>query len=406
MNKRVIVGLVIAVVLAALGYLAYLNFEIVPKKIKTEPLREISMNDYAALERWLGKAGCYVRTVKQGNPSQIAQAAEKVVLAEDSACTWENAVDILIPWIESGGNLILIMDKYSGYYIEEDNGLHSGDFLVAMGIGITTETLNDEANETDTDETNPNKASAIKENDASYDTERPFPNLSHRLCFSILENADLKNIVFIKDPKGNIRLVRVHRGAGFLTVTSRPLFMFNDYLKNDVNAQWAWELTGAQMPEGSGMLFIRQRRTAAGLFGKIAERGNFLPLIVSAIILIIIGFWMVTPVFGLMFTEKQSVSRPLRERLLAEIRFLKNYESLESYLYAYLSEIKLKGKYDEECAAIEQALCKDPAGRAKYGRVWSDHALSDHTWPLKYRDIIRCLRKLQFKLQWSAYEKE
>jgi hypothetical protein len=83
------------------------------------------------------------------------------------------------------------------------------------------------------------------------------------------------------------------------------------------------------------------------MFGKIMERGNLVPLGISIFLIIILGFWMVIPVFGLVFEERQKNSRPIRERFAAEISFLKKFKSLDYYLEIYERE-KLSEKKPEK----------------------------------------------------------
>ena len=59
-------------------------------------------------------------------------------------------------------------------------------------------------------------------------------------------------------------------------------------------------------------------------------------------LLIILGFWMVIPMFGLVSEEKQRSSRPIKDRFNAEIRFLKKYKALDYYLDIYKREQKTK----------------------------------------------------------------
>jgi hypothetical protein len=172
--------------------------------------------------------------------------------------------------------------------------------------------------------------------------------------------------------------------------------MFNSHLRNESNARLTWSLTGAQLNEKSGLLIIRDRRMAQGLFGKIAERGNFTPLIISVLLLIVCGFWMLLPVYGPMREEKNAVTRPLRQRFNAEIRFLSKHNALETYLHVYLSRLKqhitgaagvtgsagFAGSADEdEIQYIKQAL--------------SENIKEKNRKPLKNRDIIKALEKIQ-----------
>jgi hypothetical protein len=83
---------------------------------------------------------------------------------------------------------------------------------------------------------------------------------------------------------------------------------------------------------------------------------------------------MVVPVFGLVFNEKQRNARPIKERFLAEVRFLKKYRALDYYVKIYRRELKRD--------------LQETAG-ASYN----------------YRDIISELRKYETKggrLQWSS----
>jgi hypothetical protein len=406
MNKRLIIFLIIAVVVAVAGYLIYSHFEIYPTEIPTPPLREVRINNFAALERWLQNTGRRFRVEKRGSPRLIASAPEKTVLAYASFCDWKNAGEILLPWIESGGNLIICLDDH--YDKEDDISV----FLSEMGIIIgdtrpveviekpeeTAEEI-DEPEETaevieagevidmsdemeEITEADSDDESAESAADELVD-ETPVPNFDWDVCFLFADNAPAGKTYAIEDRRGLIRLVQIQTGEGTLTVIGRPVFMYNSRLDRENNASLAWSLTGARIDENSGLLFIRDRRVPRGLFGKLAERGNFTPLLVSVLLLIIAGFWMVIPLCGPVYSEKKTVARPLRQRFLAEIRFLKKHNALVSYLQVYLSWLKpkLTGASEEsEIHYIEQALAHTDGRDAK---------------PLKYRDIVKALRKIQ-----------
>jgi hypothetical protein len=93
------------------------------------------------------------------------------------------------------------------------------------------------------------------------------------------------------------------------------------------------------------VVFVFEQHVSKAMFGKIMERGNFLPAGVSALLLLITGFWMVIPVFGLVSAEKQTTARPIKDRFAAEVRFLKKHGALTYYLEAYQSETKKTRKY-------------------------------------------------------------
>ena len=371
-NKRLIIFLIIIVTLALAGVLIYSKFEIYERKVSTPPLREARSNNLAVLERWLRAWGYQTRHEKKSNAYHIAEAGENTVMAYAGFCDWENAGSVLVPWIENGGNLILCLDE--GNNVSEP----LAGFLADRGVQIYDPDDDDEA-------------------EPLPEAEAPDFDL-WGTCFLLAENTAGSNISAVKDTEGNIRLVHAKIGRGTLTVMGTPVFMYNSRLRNESNARLTWSLTGAQMEHNSTLIIIRDRHTAQGLFGKIAERGNFLPLIVSVLLLIIIGFWMVIPPCGPVYTEKKTSARPLRQRFLAEIYFLKKYDALETYLYIYLSCLKpkLKNSPDEnEILSIEQAL---PRHKDEHGKK-----------PLQYRDLIKTLRKMQnftehmenFDYKWS-----
>ena len=311
MDKRIVICAVIFLVLAVLGVLAYTNLEIYSRKTYSPPSGETLANSYFALERWLNETGHSVRIEKQGSPAKIAAAPERVALVLAAACKWEDAKEILIPWIEQGGFLVISLDES----VIDKNLMK---FISEFGIGVQ-ENLLDENPGGDT-----------------------IPDFYWRdIYFSHDDDAE---IFTINDSMGYARLVEVYSGEGALTVIGRPRFMYNNNLERDINAGLSWGLTGARANgENTGILFIRNRYISKSLFGKIMDRGNIVPIIVSAVLVIVLGFWMVVPVFGLVFGEKQKTARPIRERFLAETRFFRKYGALNHYLEVYKRELKLKG---------------------------------------------------------------
>ena len=373
MNKKLLIFLGIIVILALIGIIIYTQFEIYPKTATTPPLREVQGNYFAALERWLRDSGYNFRTIKRASANQIASSPEKTVLAYANFCSWKNAGEILLPWMENGGNLIICIDQ------QYDESTPLAVFLSQMGIIIS---------DPDTTEEQMEAENTGFPEDIDSLREIPFPDFDLTICFLLADNAPRDRIALIKEFWGHwgyIRLVQIKTGSGTLTVMGKPVFMYNSQINSRSNAALTWSLTGAKIDNGSGLLLIRDRYLPQRLFGKIAERGNFLPLIISVFLLIIIGFWMLIPVYGPVFSEKKSSARPLRQRFLAEIRFLKKYNALETYLHVYLSWLKpkLSGSSDEsEINYIEQIIQNyQTNGQEKKS--------------IKYRDIIKALGKIQ-----------
>jgi uncharacterized protein YodC (DUF2158 family) len=363
MDKRFIICAAVIAVLVLLGLAANAFLEPYHRMARVPPTREAAVNNYLALERWLIQTGHPVRVEKRGGPAMIASGPEQAALVQASACRWENAGAVLRPWIEAGNSLVISLE-YSFY----DEGL--ADFLVSLGISADNFPFEDGETEDAEDTTEPADEEILNAEAGGGEKPPPpagektaagnrSPDFDPRITFFADEAA---GVFTIRDSGGVIRLARVSLGKGSLALIGRPWFMYNNNLNRELNARLAWELTAAKTgAENPGLLFIRDRRVTRGLFGKLADRGNTAPLALSALALIVLGFWMVIPVFGLTSNEKPAAARPIRERFLAEVRFLKKYGALGYYLEIYQRELKLE---KEE---------RPPA----------------------YRDILRLLRKME-----------
>jgi hypothetical protein len=331
--------------LIALAIFAYTNLEIYPQTVPKAPPRHIRANDFFALETWLSKTGHPVRTIQWGDAARILRAPEKTVYVEASSFDPEGAAEPLKPWMEAGGWLIF---STGNVFLTE--GMSLLEFLESFGIACKT----------------PDDSSLEKGGD---DAAEPLsgekgPDFHPLVWFELMDAAGEPDLTITENWQGEqrIMLVRIPQGAGGLAVFGPARFMENEYLKRETNARLAWDLTGARAGgEEPGLLFIRGQAPVKSLFGRLAERGNLLPLGLSLLILIGVGFWMVVPGFGLVFQEKNSPGRPIGERFRTELRFLKKYQALEIYLELYIHEIKRKLRGREaapELAAIEQALAK------------------------------------------------
>jgi len=305
MDKRIYICAGIIFILALVGFVLYKNLEIYEFTEFSDPSREVRANDYYAVERWLNETGHPVRFEKDFNPAKLAAVEERVVIIHSSASRWDNAQKLILPWIEQGGYLVISLDDSDSIFSE--NLLK---FLSDCGVGVEVKREN---------------------------TRRGLaPYYDRNIFFTIDDSAD---VLTINDEQGFARLVEISLGNGALTVTGIPVFMYNDSLRDETNASLAWNLTGARANgENTGVLFVRERNLPRNMLGKIMERGNLLPVGISALLLIILGFWMVIPVFGLVSIEKQKTARPIRERFLAEVRFLKKHRALDHYLTVFAQE--------------------------------------------------------------------
>jgi hypothetical protein len=360
MSDKWIPFITAVLILALLTAAAYANLEVYPTTTRQGPSRQYMINSCFMLEKWLGRTGRPVRTLGQGNAARILGARDKIVLVcEPASFQWEGAAEQLKPWMEAGGWLLVPIGSFWG----DDYQSFVQFFLKSSGVDVTF-----------SEDPLPEKRA---------DDDRP--DFSPLVRFHLTEAAGEQIFTAGEPWQGGeaVRLVQIPLGTGGLVVFGPPLFMMNNYLDREANARLAWELTGARTgKDHPGVLFIRRKDTVKSLFGKLMERGNLPPLAASLVLLIIVGFWMVIPVFGLVFWEKTSPGRPIRDRFLAETRFLKRYRGLHIYLEVYIQEIrrKLRGREAEsELEAIEKSL--------------------QEKRPLSYRELVRSLRILETMME-------
>ena len=307
MNRNYIAGFAAgAVIIIILALAAWTLFEIAPRTKWVPPSREARTNEYLALDRWLDGMGIPVRVEGRGNTSMVSQAEEKHIFIQASLFRWtDEAAKFLVNWIEDGGQLFLSLDDD----YEETS-------LLLKEFGITAD-----AGRTD------------------YHYDPASPSYDRNISFKV---EDI-NALTLKDSGGMTRLVQVKRGKGTLTVTGKPRFLLSLYLDEEPNAHLAWAFFAHNMEQASvnpGWLFIRGETKTSGLFGSLWRHGNMAVLLVSVLVLLVIGFWSAIPMFGLIKEDDEKPDKPLRERFLAEGRFLKRYGALEAYRDVYVREIK------------------------------------------------------------------
>lgn len=313
MDNKIYICAGVVLLFGLLALFAY-NFLEIYEYTSFSPLsKEARENKFYVMERWLTETGHPVRVEKKSSPSMFSAIHEKTAVIFSKAGEWDNASEFLVPWITLGNTLVICLNHDPRYELDENLSV----FLLSLGIQV--------------EETS----------GAGEYWNEDIPDFSWKTGFIVDDAAGARSII---DREGHARLAEISIGEGRLIVTGYPVFMENEYLYRNVNALLTWRLTG-ERADSAGTLFVRERERAAGnlLFGKIMERGNLVPLGVSIFIVIVLGFWMVIPGFGVVFEEKQKSARPIRERFAAEISFLKRYKSLDYYLEVYDRELSGAG---------------------------------------------------------------
>jgi hypothetical protein len=387
MDKHAPVLIVTASLIVVTAILAFTFLEIVPWKKPVPPSPLAQTNEFLALERWLTRTGHPVRTETNPSLTTIPLAGEGTVYVQASLFRWtKKNYETLKPWVEGGGRLLVALDReWANEYSEgmeqllEDLGIGTAQFF-GPDDGPAGEEAAPVAGDIETPTgSDPDGEAGDAEAEAG-DTEAPTgddpdgeagdaeaargPSFDYRIKFD--PKALPRKYSAVKGLRKTIRLVTVKMGEGSVTLFGDPVFMTNSSLRRAPNARLAWRLTGAEDGEGKGVLFIRGRKPAPGFWRALADSGELLPSLLSLAVVLVIGFWMIVPVFGRLFDAPERPGKPIRERFLAEARFLRRYRALDSYLEPYRETIRQRlaktmgaddGKPDETYCRRLAGLC-------------------------------------------------
>ncbi|MCL1814349.1 MAG: hypothetical protein FWG27_00790 [Treponema sp.] len=347
-RQHLIVFFVILGLILLVGIFCYTKLEIVPSTRWENPSREVRANRYYALDKWLGKLGCPVRILSRGNIDTLLKGPEQTVFIENSCFKWMGDSDEdslpgkLISWLQEGNRLIVSINEYESKY-----NFRLTEFMNSLGVKIADD---------DDDETG--NVVEYKNGTAAETIEKEpevSPFFDYFSAFKIIEKKTPVDRILVMKRLGEIKLVKLTMNKGWIVFTGEANFLQNYYLQQNENAKLAGDLFFAGLPEaeikakpnaetaediGAGVLFIRSLSGDRHFFGNLAERGNPAALTASIFLLIVIGFWMVIPPFGRYRPAPEKPGKPLRERFLAEGRFLKKYHVLGKYLEVYEKELE------------------------------------------------------------------
>lgn len=324
MRKKILIFAIILAVLGLAVWVFTLIFEIAEDERYAAPSREALANDYLALDRWLRSQGHPVRVERSGNIETLMTASEGTIFIQPDIFFWTKpALDYLDSWVKQGGSLVLCLDYYRHWDEDEDLGA----YLYHLGLEP-----GDDPNE------------------GSYNDSRA-PSFGRNVHF---KDPGPDAILVLKDESGLIRLVQISRGKGKIAVTGRPRFMTSFRLDEEPNVRLCWYLFADSSPsKDAGVLFIRGQKRPEGIFGRLFQQGNFSIVIVSALVLIVLGFWSVIPVFGVVRKNEEKPGKALAERFLAEGRFLGRFGALDYYRNLYFREIRRRFMKQEDYSEAE-----------------------------------------------------
>jgi hypothetical protein len=447
--KNRIVFCVVLILLCALGFVCYTYFAIVDTTVWERPSRAARENRYLALERWLAAQGRPVRVLFRGSLDTLFESSESTVFVEGSVFEWrgsdsedgdpeaedddgddsgpetekpQGTIPRLTAWVRAGGRLVISIDTY-----EADWRL--AKYLSSLGVreyDIVREYDEDEDDEESTTPAETSSAENSPEDTGQADgasgveTEKTAEDPRLIVDADLLPRLDSKEFK-ITGLGGGVDAVRVINGSkyvypdkarilpeaivfvslemgkGSITVTGDVPFLYNANLRKKSNA----ELAGALfLNDPGGVLLIRNAENEKHLFGSLADRGNPFALLVSAIVLAAAGFWMVIPLFGRFRPVPARPGKPLRERFLAEGRFLLKYGALDKYLSVYEAELEQRRRIrgtgtvtPGKTAMAAMSMNEDAA--AKQAAVTTGKKLSLRDFIKSQTDYIAGLEELE-----------
>lgn len=314
----------------------------------TGPSAEARSNSFYVLGKWLSESGHPARFSPGRTGIGDLSPQEGGLFIQASLFDWEH--EDPRSWVREGGILVVSVDfpLYRNDKPAEEippQVLAMERFFDTLGISIR---LPERENEDEGDS-----------GDKWDKEESGFPVYDYNISFEPPAPAAGESLI-LRDPEGNIRLIRRALGKGQVTVAGACVFMYNYFLDQRANALLAWELTGGSLgPERPGILFVRGRRGSGGIGGILEDRGSMLPPVLSGLVLLITGFWVAFPGFGLPQREESRRRLSITGRFAAEARFLRRYGALGVYLEVYLRELRRRsGGRDlgQEVREAEEAL--------------------------------------------------
>ncbi|MDR2471483.1 MAG: hypothetical protein LBD09_05180 [Treponema sp.] len=387
-----ILVLILAAAVLGIAVFCKTQLEIVDDVRRKGASRLAQANSYLALERWLQAAGRAVRGHSAGTVDTILRGPERIIFVEDSRFNWTGqngtAAELLIPWIREGGRLVVSLDAYANRSLElfmEALGIESMDPFDDDFDNVNEENEpggGDRAAETGREPETPERQTAPRR-----------PVLDNQKRFRIREQKSVVDKIRIMEGwiPGSIALVWLELDRGWVVFTGEAVFLHNDWLSMPENAALAGELfldkpnaaaetaKSAESAEtagssAGGILLIRGLTGDRRILGNLADRGNPAALVTALALVIIAGFWMALPGFGRFRPPPEKPGKPLRERFLAEGRFLKKYRALGKYIEIYRRE-------------LEQRRAADPFAEPAVPGADTDQ-------PLGFREFVRAQRIL------------
>jgi hypothetical protein len=356
-----------ASVLAIMVIVAVTQFELYERTRWVRPSSEAQSDNFYVIGKWLSASGHPVRFRPSWTGMENLSPGDGGLYLQASLFDWEKDGAALLPWIREGGSLLIAVDGdwYQGEASFPAPAPGLEEFLENLGLTLwypVPDSIDDEEGYDEYED----EYDVDSDENSDLPEEEGFPVFDRAIALGLEDYG--REALVLRDLREDIRLIRLPLGKGSVTVTGEWYFMYTRYLggypRNHENARAAWEFTaGSLQAERPGMLFVRGRRASGGFLRSLAGRGNLLAPVLSVLALILVGFWMVIPGFGIPLVERRKRPGTIGDRFSAEARFLSRYGAQRIYLETYLRELRRRAggrdggrKLNPEVEKVEEAL--------------------------------------------------
>lgn len=403
MNRRgLLIGLIVALVLAALiGWWLY-TFERVPQEIDLPMRGEASYNPLFALKKTLQAQHIDVTTHAGLNVAAMhLQPGDALVVNADIRTLSEDQVDDLWDWVVDGGHLLFALPPAS-------EG-RAGELLESLDLKVKKHssclTLREISTNTDVPDKkieSQTRTSDDAESDTDFGNRSDSKTGKEQFCSSFRFQVDAKHVAEFSwlwgSEKNGYVFGRHTRGKGDWLVAASLNFLTNRRLNESDNATLAWQVLAPAL--GKGKVHLVYAADVPPWYVLIVVQGW--PILLPLLLALLAWLWARSQRFGPLLLPAIAHRRALLEHVQAAGDFAisrgRGPALYEAARRAFFERLRRR---DPALAALrgeklQQALA------AQYGFSAGDlqHALkpADLNRPVQFFTTIKTLMSLRSKL--------
>ncbi len=327
-----IVYFIVFIIVCIAGYLLYINLEYHTVEKDRGFQGEALTNKYLAAEFYLLRMGQNTKKIKMFTDKQANLNFNDTLLIPSARLAFDSrrSKDV-IDWVKKGGHLII-----TGRVAAENKASQRDHILDDLGLSIERKVLSEYSTQGD----NPVSVSTIGEEFLWVDFD-DYLVISKTAAFN-------SEIIWSIDDDDRTHGMQIKLGNGYLTLLSDMRLFKSDYIVKYDHAAFLFLLSGTQLAKGeSGVLYYSLFENQLSLFQWLWENSRL--LVMSFIMFLIVGLWMLVPRFGPLINE----TPPIRRQFLEHLKASGNYHWRQGNYIRLLTDVRkqlsqqVKKKYPE-----------------------------------------------------------